>query len=151
MSGIKKLVADAGPAVCRELSIKTNKAGVPKLISELYEGENVNHIRGKTKHLIGLCDANGLFEMRVLVLADVDAATFDDRGKEKNRQIEMLKRAIRNRFNPRFGDPDKQIFPLDRGVSHGHVVHSGDEPNDFAALENILERCSVVKGEYMYR
>ena len=47
------------------------------------------------------------------------------RKKQCLKMVE-LKNTIRNRFNPRHADPNFRIAPLDRGVSHEHVVHASD-------------------------
>ena len=40
--------------------------------------------------------------------------------------INQIKIRIRNRFNPKHPDKSFQILPLDRGVSHEHVIHASD-------------------------
>ena len=41
-------------------------------------------------------------------------------------KVTELKVKIRNRFNPPFPDKNHQILPLNKGVSHEHVIHGTD-------------------------
>ena len=40
--------------------------------------------------------------------------------------INQIKIKIRNLYNPRHPDKDFQIKPLDKGISHEHVIHASD-------------------------
>ena len=80
------------------------------------------------------------FKMKVLFIKDNNEIFFNDRGKMKNQNVEMVKRDIRNRFNPKFKDLDKQIFPLKKGVSHNHIIHGSDLPNEYNIIEKIISK-----------
>ena len=40
--------------------------------------------------------------------------------------INQIKLKIRNKYNPKHPDKDFHILPLDRGVTHEHVIHASD-------------------------
>ena len=46
--------------------------------------------------------------------------------KTQCQYIVGIKNKIRNLYNPKYKDPDFQIFPLEKGVSHEHVIHASD-------------------------
>ncbi len=53
------------------------------------------------------------------------------RGKPPFRKAQCeyiveIKNRIRNLYNPKHNNPDFQILPLDKGVSHEHVIHASD-------------------------
>ena len=103
----------------------------------LYNTEPKHHIIGKINHLINN-NSNSEFKIKVFLINDNNEIFFNDRGTKKNQNIEMVKRDIRNCFNPKFDDINKQIFPLDKGVSHEHIIHSNDIPNEFNIIQNII-------------
>ena len=76
--------------------------------------------------------------MKILIVNDNNESFFNDRDTKKNKNIEFVKREIRNKFNPKFQDNNKKIFPLNKGVSHNHVIHSNDLPEEFEIIKNIL-------------
>jgi hypothetical protein len=48
------------------------------------------------------------------------------RTGEQCDNIQEVKILIRNKFNPKFADTGRRIAPLNRGVSHEHVIHASD-------------------------
>jgi len=46
--------------------------------------------------------------------------------KKQCLKMVKVKNTVRNRFNPRQADPNFRLAPLDRGVSHEHVIHASD-------------------------
>lgn len=105
----------------------------------LYIEEPKNHITEKIKHLVNDV-SNSEFEIKVFLIKDKNEVFFNDRGTLKNKNIEMMKRDIRNKFNPKFDDINKEIFPLNKGVSHNHIIHSNDVPSEFKIIKNIILR-----------
>lgn len=57
--------------------------------------------------------------------------------------INEIKKLIRNKYNPRFKNPQKQIAPLKAGISHEHCIHATDYQLqvdyllDFLGLESL--------------
>ena len=62
----------------------------------------------------------------------------------KCEQIEKCKIRIRNKFNPKLSDNNKRIVPLDKGVSHNHIIHSTDIPSEFFTINRILYKYSTI-------
>ena len=46
--------------------------------------------------------------------------------KEQCQYIVEIKKQIRNLYNPKAKDPNFCVFPLDKGVSHEHMIHASD-------------------------
>lgn len=104
----------------------------------LYKNEPRSHILGKINYLLNNLSNNIIFKIKILLVNDKNERFFNDRGTKKNENIEIVKREIRNKFNPKFNDENKKIFPLNKGISHNHVIHSNDLPEEFVIIKNII-------------
>jgi hypothetical protein len=109
---------------------------------KLYNNENKQHIIGKNIHLIKEKKQN--YSMKIIFINNNDGNYFIDRGTKKNITIEYLKRKLRNKFNPKFKDKSKQIYPLDIGVSHEHIIHSNDTPEEMHNFKLLLKKYALV-------
>jgi len=114
-------------------------------LNYLYKNEPRGHILGKINYLINNLSNSPIFKIKILMVNDKKERFFNDRGTQKNENIETVKREIRNKFNPEFDDKNKQIFPLNKGVSHNHVIHSNDLPKEFEIIKNIIMRYKKYK------
>ena len=110
----------------------------------LYKNENHMHISNKIKYLFQL-NKNNMFKMNIYMVCDKNEVFFNDRGTKKNLNIELIKRTIRNKFNPKFYDKNLKIFPLEKGVSHNHIVHSNDVPEEYNIIIDILKKYKKYK------
>ena len=105
----------------------------------LYKNENKHHIKNKLQYINSILSQNN-FKMKIILLNDDNEVFFNDRGTRKNIKIENIKREIRNKFNPKFDNSNRQIFPLEKGVSHNHIIHSNDVPEEYQIIKNIIIR-----------
>lgn len=122
----------------KNVDIEINKNEINNFfLNDLYKNELKQHILAKINYLLNN-SLNAPFKIKVLIVNDRNETFFNDRGTKKNKNIEMVKRELRNKFNPRFQDINKQILPLNKGVSHDHVIHSNDLPEEFEIIQNII-------------
>ena len=113
---------------------------IESFFNSLYQAEVAEHIRGKTAHIRDYINKEKNPSHIHLIKFDnlhPDEKTFYG-GPNKCAHVERLKIHFRNKFNPKFPNSTKQIFPLDKGVSHDHIIHSSDNAEDIARLDNIL-------------
>lgn len=83
------------------------------------------HLEAKTRYLL---DAPLEAVFALVVNKEPDE---HEKGEGAFRHVECrrmtaLKKAIRNRYNPRYADQTRQRAPLDPGVSHDHCIHGSD-------------------------
>ena len=104
-------------------TVKTMK----KFIFDLYRCDTVPiwHLRAKLKYLF-------LVKPEILVVfvknynpQEMPAGQGEFR-KVQCQYINQIKIRIRNQYNPRHPDKTFQIKPLNKGVSHEHVIHASD-------------------------
>ena len=112
-----------------------------EFILDLYPAENKNFILSKNKFILKN-SKNDKINSVILIVRIEKSDFFIDRGTRKCKQIELVKRYVRNLLNPKFSELDKKIFPLDKGVSHDHVIHSTDTPKEFTNIYNIIDKYS---------
>jgi len=108
--------------------IKRHKINqMKKFIEDVYFCDNVpmQHLIAKTRYL--------MTAPREAFLVLVKNLSPDEKfygegafGHIQCGKIKSTKNIIRNQFNPRFSDKNKQILPLDRGISHEHCIHATD-------------------------
>lgn len=98
-----------------------------KFVFDLYGCDTVPiwHLHAKLKYLFRL-------EPEILV---VFVKNYNPQempvGQEKFRKVQcqyinQIKIRVRNQYNPRHADKNFQIKPLNKGVSHEHVIHASD-------------------------
>ena len=118
------------------LELPSNK--FTDFIFEIYPDNNKNHIVSKNKYIINSCKKKENVRT-VILLISIDK--WEHMGN-KCKEIELVKRKIRNLYNPKFEDENKQIHPLNKGVSHNHVIHSIDFPKEFFPIYNVIDMYS---------
>ena len=70
--------------------------------------------------------------------------------KPQCKYIVSIKNRIRNQYNPKHIDPDFQILPLAKGVSHEHVIHASDHESQVDYTLRLLgfkEGISFIEGD----
>lgn len=107
-----------------------------QFIMDVYPDTNKTHVLAKNNFIINNSRKKNVTDAVILLTSINKWTVMDDKCKE----IEMVKRKIRNMYNPKFNNIDKQILPLNKGVSHDHVIHSTDFPNEFHIIYNILDK-----------
>ena len=71
--------------------------------------------------------------------------------KNECKNLFEIKKEIRNEFNPKFDDPELEIIPLNKGVSHDHVIHSSENEFDFIKLDEALNKFATLKKIIRYK
>lgn len=123
------------------IDLKINKENIDDFFyKNLYINEPKTHISNKINYLVQNLYDDVLFEIKIIIVRDNNECFFIDRGTKKNKNIENVKRDIRNKFNPKFTDKTRQILPLNIGVSHNHIIHSSDLPDEFYIIKNIITK-----------
>jgi len=109
----------------------------------LYRTEDNNHIRAKTQHIISYVKNSSKPAHVHLIEFDnlqPNVKTFYDGISKKCANVEALKIRFRNSYNPRFPNSQTQILPLDKGVSHDHIIHSSDKGEDITHMREVFMR-----------
>ena len=119
------------------LELPSNK--FTDFIFEIYPDNNKDHILNKNKYIIN--SSKKKEHVRTIILL-VSIDKWEPMSRYKCKEIEMVKRKIRNLYNPKFKDINQQIRPLNKGVSHNHVIHSIDLPNEFFPIYNVIDKYS---------
>lgn len=118
------------------LELPTNK--FQDFILDIYPDANKNHILGKNKYIINFSKKRKSIRA-VILLVSIKKWT---RMENKCKEIELIKLRIRNLYNPKFQDINKQVPPLNKGISHNHVIHSIDLPIEFTPIYNVIDKYS---------
>ena len=108
-------------------------------ILDIYPDNNKNHILEKNKYIIN--SSKKRENIRTIILL-VSIDKWERMSGDKCKEIELVKRKIRNLYNPKFKDINERIHPLNKGVSHNHVIHAIDLPNEFLPIYNVIDRYS---------
>lgn len=114
-----------------------------KFIFDIYPDTNKKHILDKNQYILNISKKNGTTRASIL-LVSIDKWSHMEK---KCKEIELVKREIRNLYNPKFEDINKQIKPLNKGVSHNHVIHSTDLPKEFTPIYSIIDNYNM----YIYK
>lgn len=109
-----------------------------QFIFDIYPDNNKKHIAMKNKYILNISKKKGSTRATIL-LVSIDKWSHMEK---KCKEIELVKREIRNLYNPKFEDINKQIKPLNKGVSHNHVIHSIDLPKEFTPIYSIIDKYS---------
>ena len=107
-------------------------------IMDIYPDSNKKHIIDKNKYII----KNSKNKEKVKACIILVSISKWNPMNNKCKEIELVKRKIRNLYNPKFQDINKQQNPLEKGVSHNHVIHSIDHPNEFIPIYSIKNKYS---------
>ena len=114
-----------------------------KFIFDIYPDTNKKHILDKNQYILNISKKNGTTRASIL-LVSIDKWSHMEK---KCKEIELVKREIRNLYNPKFENINKQIKPLNKGVSHNHVIHSTDLPKEFTPIYSIIDNYNM----YIYK
>lgn len=120
---------------------------------DLYKDENASHIKAKVSYLLNYVTkekCNATIHVIKLINLSPSPQTFY-KNSIKCKHVEGLKLRIRNLFNPKFSDLTKQVFPLDVGISHNHIIHSSDNGSEVYHLEKILEKYATIHKLKIYK
>lgn len=109
-----------------------------EFISDIYPDTNKKHILEKNKYIINKNKDKDSIKS-VILLVSVDNVKIES---DKCEQIEKVKIDIRNSYNPKFENVNKTIHPLNKGVSHNHVIHSTDLPKEYLQIYNVIDKYS---------
>jgi hypothetical protein len=113
-------------------------------IKKIYESDTVpwDHLIAKSRYLLR---AKLEFVFILTINKSPDEKYFGS-GAFRHIQcqkVKDLKTNVRNRYNPPFTDINKQLLPLDKGVSHEHVVHGSDYESQVSHILNLLNLNSL--------
>jgi len=117
--------------------IKTNN--ISNFINNIYSCDTVplSHLKIKTKYL--LKHGNNMIFILIKNLNPHEQIVGQDNFKHiQCLKINNIKKRIRNKFNPKFIDLNKQILPLDKGVSHEHIIHASDYESQVDHVLNVI-------------
>lgn len=117
-----------------KIELPSNK--FKEFILDIYPDTNKNHILAKNKFIIDNCKNKNIVKAIIIITSLNKWNLMGNKCKE----IELTKREIRNNYNPKFKDINRRIKPLNKGVSHNHVIHSIDFPKEFIMIYNIIEK-----------
>ncbi len=107
-----------------------------KFVLSLYTKESKANIKNKNKFLLKN-NKNGEIYLYIFDNHLNDIKLYNDIHKSESEWD--LKIQIRNAFNPKLPNVKKRILPLDKGVSHDHVIHSSDTSEDTEHICKLLE------------
>jgi len=114
----------------------------PMFVMGLYTNEQQHHIIAKNRYILEQNKHKNSMKLSILLVSVPIAHSMKVADSFKCREIELTKRHIRNLYNPRFSNPEEKIEPLNKGVSHHHVIHSTDFPVEFPSIYSILDNYS---------
>jgi hypothetical protein len=120
-----------------------------QFINKVYECDSVpmNHLVNKTRYL--LKSPNKC--VFVLVKNKNPREEYCGVGNFRHIQclnVNLLKKKIRNKYNPPFPNIKRQVPPLDTGVSHEHCIHASDYESQ---VEHMLKMLNLGNIEYYNR
>lgn len=142
--------------ICKELTnskIKINKLiylNLPidkfnEYMLNLYPERDIkkfkNYILGKANY-IKKNSKNKKFVRSFILLVSID--NFNGSPSYK---IQLTKKKIRNLYNPKLKNINQQIAPLDKGVSHNHIIHSSDYQNEMKQIYYVISKYSEFEGK----
>ena len=109
-------------------------------VFNLYKNEPYRHIKAKNDYIIQKSKEKNSVKIAILLVSLPKWNIMKVGSCVKSIEIESLKRKFRNLYNPKFPDLNKQISPLDKGVSHNHIIHSTDHPKEFKSVYEIVDK-----------
>ena len=104
-------------------------------VIKIYKGEDINNIRNKIKYLLSNND-NGKIYLYIFENEETDIQYY--RKVFSSKGVKYLKNLIRNLYNPKLSNPEQRILPLDKGVSHDHIIHCTDTSVEVPYICNLL-------------
>jgi len=110
-----------------------------KFMYSLYTKENKAFIRSKNNFLLKKCKDKQIY-LYIFENHLNDIKLYNDTKKSETEWD--LKIHIRNLYNPKFSNKNRRIKPLDKGISHDHVIHSSDTSEEMPHI------CSLLKIDY---
>ena len=116
-----------------------------EFIINIYPDINKRHILSKNNYIIQKSKKKDHVKA-IILLVSISKWNFminkHNSVINKCKEIELFKRHIRNLYNPKLDDINKPSGPLNNGVSHNHIIHSIDLPNEFTLIYHILDKYS---------
>jgi hypothetical protein len=131
---ICKEIENANIRIDENYNVELPTSIFKEFIMDIYPDSNKKHIIDKNKYIIKNSKNKEKVKACIILVSISKWNVMDKKCKE----IELVKRKIRNLYNPKFQDINKQQHPLEKGVSHNHVIHSIDHPDEFISIYNIL-------------
>lgn len=131
----------SGMHIDKKINLQLPLNKFQNFILDIYPDTNKKHVINKNRYIINFCK-NRNNVRAIILLITLDNWTKHNFGKFgiKCKEVEEIKRKIRNLYNPRFSDSNKQKNPLKMGVSHNHVLHSIDFPEEFPMINNVINK-----------
>lgn len=123
------------------MQIPNNK--FEQFILDIYPDNNKKHLSEKNKYILNTCKRKRNIRANILLVSINKWTPIKSNGDNKCKEIELFKREIRNLYNPKFEDINKQIKPLNKGVSHNHIIHSIDLPHEFIPIYSIIDNYNI--------
>ncbi len=107
----------------------------------LYACDNapIQHILSKSKYL-----HNSPKKAYFMLVENHDVREHPTKTGKQCGNIQEVKIKIRNKFNPRWAN-GKQTLPLDKGVSHDHVIHTSDYESQ---VDHVLKYLGLPSLQY---
>ena len=126
----------------KKIKLELSSHNFTNFIYDIYPDNNKNHILEKNKYIINISKTKNNIRAVVLLVSINKWSYLEKKCKE----IELIKRKIRNLYNPKFKDINKQIYPLNKGISHNHIIHSIDFPIEFMPIYDIIDKYKLSKS-----
>lgn len=131
-------IQDSQIRIDEKINLQIPNDKFEKFICDIYPDTNKKHILDKNQYILNISKKKGTTRASIL-LVSIDKWSHMEK---KCKEIELVKREIRNLYNPKFEDINKQIKPLNKGVSHNHAIHSTDLPKEFTPIYSIIDKYS---------
>ena len=134
-------IENSGIIIDKKINVQFPFKQFTNFIVDIYPDTNKKHVKLKNKFIINYCKRKNLVRA-VILLTTVENWTKHHYGKFgfKCKQVEDVKRKIRNLYNPKSDNRNLQVNPLNKGVSHNHVIHSIDFPNEFPMIYDVIKK-----------
>ena len=117
-----------------------------KFIYDLYACDTVpiNHLRTKLRYLFDTYPKIIVIFVKNFAPNELPVGRGEFR-KIQCQNINQIKIKIRNMYNPRHPDKDFQIKPLNKGMSHEHVIHASDQEEQVDYVLKLLGYSEGIK------
>lgn len=135
-NNICKEIENANIRIDETYDIELPTSIFKEFIMDIYPDSNKKHIIDKNNYIIKKSKNKEKVKASIVL---VSISKWNIMGN-KCKEIELVKRKIRNLYNPKFEDINKKINPLEKGVSHNHVIHSTDHPKEFIPIYIIKKK-----------
>lgn len=124
--------------IAKQINFNLPSNKFKEFIRDVYPDTNKKDILAKNKYIIEKSEQKNNVRA-VLLLVRANSSSL----------VHSTKISIRNIYNPKFRDLNQQIPPLNRGVSHNHVIHSTDSPTEFTIVYNVIGKYSSYISKFV--